>query len=159
MNADSIVLMKYFIAAYCKGGDVLDVGSCCMHGQPTYRELFDPSRYNYMGMDVCEGPNVDIVGYESISKKYDIVISGQVMEHVKRPWDWLKNLVQYTRTYICIIAPHTHREHRYPIDTYRYFPDGMADLFDYAGIHAIEIFKSNESTIGIGNPQNLALDY
>ena len=72
------------------------------------------------------------------------------MEHVKRPWDWLKSLKKYYRTYICIIAPNTWIEHKSPYDTYRYFPDGMRDLFEYADIKEIEIFKDGNDTVGIG---------
>lgn len=155
MHCNSMKLMEYFRDKYLSGipyVSVLDVGSMIQKeglGQ-SYRELFAEDRFDYTGMDVEEGPNVDLVGYHSIVQKYDVVISGQVMEHVNRPWEWLRNLTNYFISYICIIAPNTIYEHRYPIDTYRYFPDGMRDLFDYAGIKEIEIFKSHKDTIGIG---------
>lgn len=140
-------LMWYFRDKYLDGSEeVLDVGSKKIKNNETYRLLFP----NYTGMDIEPGPNVDIVGYENIPQKFDVVISGQCMEHVNRPWEWLKNLVQYYTQYICIIAPNTAKQHRYPIDTYRYFPDGMRDLFNYAGIKELEIFKSKKDTIGIG---------
>jgi len=145
-------LMEYFRDRYLadmKGCSILDVGSMKVIKQTQcYRDLFED--YKYEGMDLAPGPNVDIVGYDFIKKVYDVVISGQTMEHVKHPWDWLKNLTQYFKKYICIIAPNTIKEHRYPIDTYRYYPDGMRDLFDYAEITAIEIFKAGNDTIGIG---------
>ena len=144
--------MAYFRDRYLsgmKGCTILDVGSMRVIKQKeSYRDLF--GEYKYTGMDIAPGPNVDVVGYEAIKDIYDVVISGQTMEHVRRPWDWLKNLTQYFRTYICIIAPNKIKEHRYPIDTYRYYPDGMRDLFDYAGIKAVSIFKSDNDTIGIG---------
>lgn len=140
-------LMQYFRDKYLDGTEnILDIGSMRIKDNETYRQLFP----NYIGMDVESGPNVDIVGYNSIVDVYDIVISGQVMEHVKRPWEWLKNLTQYYRKYICIITPNTAKQHRYPIDTYRYFPDGMRDLFEYAGITEVEIFKNKKDTVGIG---------
>lgn len=101
-------------------------------------------------MDIVPGRNVDIVGYENITDVYDVLISGQVMEHIKRPWEWLREIKQYFTRYICIIAPNTAHEHRYPLDTYRYFPDGMRDLFEYAEITELEIFKDAGDTIGIG---------
>ena len=147
MHPNSMKLMQYFRDKYLDGAEtVIDVGSMKIRDNETYRPLFP----NYIGMDVEVGPNVDIVGYDAISCVYDVVISGQVMEHVKRPWEWLKNLTQYYRKYICIIAPNTAKQHRYPIDTYRYFPDGMRDLFEYAEISALEIFKDRKDTIGIG---------
>jgi len=140
-------LMRYFRDKYLDGSEtVLDVGSMKIRDNETYRSLFS----SYVGMDIEAGPNVDIVGYDNIPGKFDVVISGQCMEHVKRPWDWLKNSTRYFTKYICIIAPNKAREHRYPIDTYRYFPDGMRDLFEFAGIKEIEISKVRWDTIGIG---------
>jgi hypothetical protein len=113
----------------------------------SYRELFGD--YCYTGMDVAPGPNVDIVGYDGLGM-YDVVISGQVMEHVCRPWKWLKRLAGLYREFICIIAPNTWHHHRYPIDTYRYFADGMRDLFECASIVPVEIRAVGKDTIGIG---------
>ena len=155
MHTNSIKLMFEFRDKYLmdmKGCSVLDVGSLqfTYRGRkyPTYRRVFQPD-YNYIGMDVVAGRNVDIVGYENLGT-YDVLVSGQVMEHVKRPWEWLKSLTQYFIKYICIIAPNTYPEHRHPIDTYRYFPDGMRDLFEYAGIKEVEIKMDRKDTIGIG---------
>jgi len=62
----------------------------------------------------------------------------------------LKKWKEYFKKYICIIAPHTCREHKHPFDTYRYFPDGMQDLFEYAGIYPLKIFKGITDTMAIG---------
>ena len=135
-----------------KRGSVLDVGSMNVFPdvQYSYKYIFEDD-FRYTGMDIKPGNNVDIVGFEELEgRTFDIVISGQTIEHVKHPWDWLKNLVQYSDKYICIIAPHTFKEHRFPIDTYRYLPDGMRDLFDYAGIKEVEILKNKIDTMGIG---------
>ena len=156
MDRESLLMMKYFIVNYLKdldGSAVLDIGSARIEGndQPeeTYRDLFK-KRFNYFGMDLTAGDNVDVVGYENIKCGFDVVVSGQVMEHVNRPWDWLKNLVQYSKRFICIVAPWKFPEHKYPIDTYRYLPAGMRDLFNFAGIKELEIFKKEQHTIGIG---------
>jgi hypothetical protein len=103
-------------------------------------------------MDVEPGRNVDIVGYEGLGV-YDVVISGQVMEHVPHPWEWLTDLAKLYRRYICIIAPNTWPEHRWPLDTYRYYPDGMRALFEYAGIPEVEIRRAGFDTIGIGGSE------
>jgi hypothetical protein len=154
VHPNSMRLMEYFRDKYLsdkKSATVLDVGAMVVarKNKTSYRTIFEPD-YHYVGMDVEPGRNVDIVGYDSITTAYDVVISGQTMEHVKRPWEWLSNLTKYFEHYICVIAPHTWKEHKYPIDTYRYFPDGMRDLFEYAGIAELEIMKSENDTIGIG---------
>lgn len=152
MHPESLKLMRYFIATYLhqmKGCSVLDIGSRKVRrGQGTYRDLFQD--YLYVGMDIVPGENVDIVGYENIKGVYDVVISGQTMEHVEYPWEFLINLKQYFKTYICIIAPWKAQEHKHPIDTFRYMPDGMRALFKYAGIRELEIIKDKADTMGIG---------
>jgi len=153
MHPNSMILMERFRDDYLlsmKGASILDIGSRRFSKHATYKKLFFKD-YNYTGMDLEPGPNVDIVGYENIVDMYDVVISGQVMEHIARPWEWLKSLRKYYLKYICIIAPNSHVEHRFPIDTYRYFPDGMRDLFDYAGIKVIEVYRSKGDTVGIGS--------
>jgi len=133
---------------------VLDVGSYDVNG--TYRDLFKPP-YIYTGTDIEAGPNVDIVGWENVpDRSFDLVISGQVMEHVERPWEWIKQ-VRETVIHgglICIIVPHVQKEHKYPLDCYRFFPDGMKALFNYADIEIMECYKNpiqnTRDTIGIG---------
>ena len=136
-----------------EGCSILDIGSKCAEGQENticYRNLFE-NDFKYVGMDIVPGENVDIVGYKNIPpKRFDVVISGSVMEHVERPWEWLRLLERFFKTYICIITVHTWNEHRHPIDTYRYFPDGMRDLFRWTGIKEVKITRNETDTIGIG---------
>jgi hypothetical protein len=152
MHPGSMKLMADFRDRYLaemKGCTVLDIGSARVRDQQEcYRDLF--GEYHYIGMDIEAGDNVDIVGYGALVDMYDVIISGQVMEHIERPWEWLKRLAELYRYYICIIAPNTWGEHRYPIDCYRFFPDGMRALFEYAGIVPVEIRRVGKDTIGIG---------
>ena len=152
MHTNSMLLMRDFRERYLgdlKGCTVLDVGSAQVIGQrDSYRDLF--YEYEYTGMDIIPGKNVDIVGYENLAETYDVVISGQVMEHVERPWEWMCTLATLFRWYICIIAPSRSKEHRYPIDCYRYLPDGMRALFEYAGIVPLEVRLVKSDCIGIG---------
>ena len=155
MHEDSMRLMRIFKEKYLKGMEestVLDIGAKMVNSgyQKTYREILEPD-FIYTGMDVESGMNVDIVGFDNLKGKvFDIVVSGQTMEHVNRPWDWLKSLKPFFSKYLCIIAPHKAHEHRFPIDTYRYLPDGMRDLFNYSEIKIVEIIKGRIDTMGIG---------
>lgn len=152
MHTNSMLLMRDFRERYLgdlKGCTILDVGARQVSRQrDSYRDLF--YEYQYTGMDIVPGKNVDVVGYENLAKVYDVVISGQVMEHVARPWEWMCALAGLFRRYICIIAPSRSKEHRYPIDCYRYLPDGMRALFEYAGIVTIEARLDKTDCIGIG---------
>ena len=84
MHAGSMVRMKYFIKNYLTRKEtptiVLDVGSYDVNG--SYKSLFDPSVFEYTGLDMVDGPNVDIVPKNTYQWKeiednsYDVVISG-----------------------------------------------------------------------------------
>lgn len=153
MHDNSMKLMKYFADKYVDKANklsVLDIGSKQYNNQCTYRELFVSYSCKYTGMDIVSGPNVDVVGYENINKVHDIVVSGQVLEHVKHPWEVLKSWTGYFKLYICIIVPNRLKAHAYPIDTYRYLTDGLIDLFEYADIVPLEVFMKGRDTIGIG---------
>jgi SAM-dependent methyltransferase len=66
---------------YFRGKEVLDCGSLDINGNNRY--LFE--NCNYTGIDIIEGRNVDQVTYvhnfQSIGKKYDVVISTEMLEH------------------------------------------------------------------------------
>ena len=68
---------------------VLDVGSMDLNG--SYRELFDDPQWHYTGVDLEPGKGVDVVlgspyAWGAIpSDSFDIVISGQALEHVEFP--------------------------------------------------------------------------
>lgn len=66
--------------------DVLDCGSLNINGNNRY--LF-PNAKSYTGIDIVDGPNVDIVTRVSDfdpEKRYDVVISTEMLEHDEQ-WD------------------------------------------------------------------------
>ena len=46
---------------------------------------------------------------------------------------------------ICILAPFNLSEHRYPVDCYRYYPDGLKALATWAGFTVIDATNSKTS--------------
>lgn len=64
--------------------------------------------------------------------EYDIVLSGQVIEHVSKPWIWLRELKRITKNdgFIITINPVSWPYHEAPIDCWRIFPEGVAALAD-----------------------------
>ena len=70
---------------------------------------------------------------------YDVVLSANVIEHVRRPWIWLKELVRVTRPggHVVTICPITWPCHRAPLDCWRIYPDGMATLYEDAGLEMV----------------------
>jgi len=115
----------------------LDVGSLNVNG--TFRPLADMRGWSYVGIDIRLGPNVDQVvepyawGFEDDT--FDVVLSGSTLEHVERPWLWMREAARVLAPG-GLLALHTHWSfplHEYPVDTYRYMPHGMKILLDEAG--------------------------
>lgn len=141
---------------------ILEVGSHC-DSRPEKDRIFrryfrNNPNWKFTGMDLIAGPNVDVVSkslysYPFEDNSFDVVISGNVLEHVKDTHKWIKELARITNNLICVIVPSVRPEHKYPVDCWRVYPDGMNFLLeDIAGLEIIEcklIGKKKEDTIGI----------
>lgn len=133
---------KYLPAA--GGLNVLDIGSMDVNG--TYKRFFPSPRCQYLGLDMVAGPNVDIVLDNSYrlplaSFSQDVVVCGQVFEHVQFFWlTWLE-MIRVLRPggYIFLVAPSRGPEHRYPQDCWRFYPDGFEALALYGGLELMEV--------------------
>jgi SAM-dependent methyltransferase len=137
MHKESFEIMKYFVDKYLdknKQLDILDVGSFDVNG--SYKSLFQKPSWNYSGLDIVEGPNVDIVSkglYDfGLDKQFDIVVSGNCLEHVESPQKWIQEIQKVTKKggLVCIITPFSVEEHRYPLDCWRILPDGCKYLLE-----------------------------
>ncbi len=130
--------------------DVLDVGSQCVSGQSDTYKVFFESPYNniyyrYTGLDMVEGYNVDIVVKnpyrwdEVADDSYDVVISGQMFEHVEFPWLTIAEMARVLKPggFMCIIAPSMQGLHRYPVNCQNFFCDGLIALAKYAGLEPL----------------------
>ena len=76
---------------------VLDIGSLDINGNNRF--LFE--NYEYIGIDVGNGPNVDVVckGHEyNTNKKFDIVISSECFEHDMFYTETIINCVNLTKS-------------------------------------------------------------
>ncbi|MCX3263633.1 class I SAM-dependent methyltransferase [Pedobacter agri] len=69
-------------------------------------------------------------------ESYDVIISGQVIEHVGQVWKWIDELVRITRPKgkIITINPVSWPYHEAPIDCWRIFPDGITALAEMKGL-------------------------
>ena len=122
---------------------VLDVGSMDVNG--SYRTLLDDPAWTYTGLDMAAGPGVDVVlagPYDwsvVASSSFDVVISGQAFEHIEFPWVTILEVARVLRPggLVCIIVPSGGYEHRYPLDAWRYYPDGVRALARWADLDVI----------------------
>jgi len=123
---------------------VLDLGSQDVNG--SYRPFFSEPGWKYTGIDMAAGDNVDIVlktpyaWKEISSSSADVVISGQAFEHIQYFWITMLEIARVLKPggMCCIVAPSSGPEHRYPLDCWRFYPDGMSSLAFFAQMEVLE---------------------
>ena len=148
MHKSSILRMKWFVDHYASKIPkskvrVLDVGSYDVNG--SYRHLFTEGKYHYTGLDMEDGPNVDVVlknpyNWDAIeTDSFDVIISGQVFEHIEFFWITMSEMTRVLKKdgLLCLIAPNGFGEHRYPVDCYRFFTDGMVALAKFVNLELL----------------------
>jgi len=123
----------------------LDLGFYGVNG--TYKEIFaDSTKYAYTGLDVNPGPNVDYVPSnpyewpEFEDDAFDVIVSGQAFEHIEYPWLIIQEMARVLKKngLICIVAPSRGPEHKYPVDCWRYYPDGLRALAKWANLQVLD---------------------
>ncbi len=79
------------------------------------------------------------------SGTFDVVVSGQVIEHVPKVWTWFVELARVCKPegHVITVSPISWPYHEAPVDCWRVFPDGMRALCDEARLEVI--FSSFES--------------
>jgi SAM-dependent methyltransferase len=70
--------------------------------------------------------------YPIESDAADIVVATNVMEHVRKPWVWIKELARVCKPggYVITVNPVSWPFHEHPIDCWRAYPDGMIALYE-----------------------------
>lgn len=124
---------------------ILDLGSLDTNG--SYRRYFDIPPWIYWGVDITQGENVDLVlknpycWREIKSNSADVLISGQAFEHIEFFWITMLEIARVLKIggLCCIIAPSGGFEHRYPVDCWRFYPDGFSALARFARLELLEV--------------------
>lgn len=147
MHLSSYNHMQALVERYLAAGEsrrIYDLGSCDVNG--SYRKLFERPGWDYRGIDLEPGPNVDIVletpyRVPVASGSADLVISGQAFEHIEFFWlTWLELVrVLVPGGLIFLIAPSRGPEHRHPVDCWRFYPDSYRALARYASLELLEV--------------------
>lgn len=128
----------------CKG-NVLEVGSFDVNGNPR-SHFADKERFpEYTGIDMREGPCVDKVmnvqQMEFSDDSFDVIVDAERLEHDNRFWVSVKELHRVCKPGGYIIV--TTRSwggmhpHAYPHDYWRFMDSGLKDLLEYGGFHVL----------------------
>ena len=114
---------------------ILDVGSYDVNG--SLRPLFEKlgqGNWHYDGLDIEEGPNVDIVRKDGKfpigDNSYDVIVSSSCFEHDIAFWTTFEEMVRVAKNngYLQISTPSSGCVHRYPLDCWRFYPDAYIAL-------------------------------
>lgn len=132
---------------------VVDIGSQDVNG--SYRPLFAQGAWDYVGVDMAAGRNVDVVlrnpydWRELPSRSADVVVSGQAFEHIEYFWISALEIARVLRPggICCLIVPSAGPEHRYPVDCWRFYPDGLNAIARFAGL---EVLQADTDWAGTG---------
>jgi len=156
--------MSRLVAAYLDARrgvrtDVLDVGSLDVNG--TYRRLFTDAAWSYTGLDVVAGCAVDTVvadpyrWTEFRDASFDVVVSGQALEHIEYPWRTIEEMARVLRRggVAFVIVPSAGPEHRHPVDCWRFLPDGLRALATWAGLGVLEVRRSEPTACSDGSDE------
>jgi SAM-dependent methyltransferase len=152
MHPNSRILYELYAAPLIKTGmKVLEIG---------------PDKFPTTLQDISERPGIewDLLGMEEYpglkiirtsseyeypiaDESYDVVVAANVLEHVRKPWVWMRELVRIVRKggLVITINPVSWPYHEAPIDCWRAYPEGMQALFDEVGLETVvNRFESHE---------------
>ncbi len=161
MHPSAHAQMELCIERYMDRGRpyrVLDFGSGTSPNQTlTHRTLLEDFDCDYTGVDIRAGNNIDVVMEKPYriplkSKSFDIVLSGQVFEHVPFFWASLLEIarVMKPRAYFFMTVPsrgHVHTEY----DCWRFYPDALRAMAAWSRLQLREGFTDFPPTVGERN--------
>jgi SAM-dependent methyltransferase len=122
---------------------ILEIGSMDVNG--SLRDVAEPTT-QYVGVDLEEGPAVDVVvkpgeklPFDDAS--FDLIMASSAFEHGPRFWETFLEMCRVAQPggHIYVNAPSNGGVHRYPLDCWRFYPDAGLALMDYAQTNEIQI--------------------
>lgn len=138
MHDTALKLGGLAFQVYCdrRSPSILEIGSYNVNG--TLR-VFAPEGCHYVGIDIEEGPGVDLVAAPGEplpvdDGSFDLVVSTSVFEHDSVFWQTFLELCSKVRQggYIYMNAPSNGAVHRFPRDSWRFYPDAGKALAEWA---------------------------
>lgn len=140
MHSSSYKTMARLRACIAPGSSVLDVGGAVVQStHASYRTLFEDCRYKSLDF---AGADINVTGYDwpIEDATFDAVVSGQALEHDKFFWLTVANVARVLRPggHAILIVPSAGEVHRHPVDAYRFYPDSMAALAEWAGLTLLD---------------------
>lgn len=159
MHDTALYTASIFFKSYCANGNkkILDIGSQNING--SLRDVLQ-SQHEYIGADFIAGNGVDIVMNDPYclpfaDESVDVITSSSCFEHCDFFWLLFIEMLRVLKPNgICYInAPSNGSYHRFPVDSWRFYPDSGISLEKWSqrsGMNSILL----ESFISYRNKSN-----
>jgi SAM-dependent methyltransferase len=143
MHANSkLIFEKYATSYFPAGARVLEIGP---DGFPSaYRSKVDRGTLSWDTLDIYQHPSLTHVAPSEYAfpvpdETYDVVLSGQVIEHVRKIWVWMREVARVCKAggIVITINPVSWPYHEAPIDCWRAYPEGMKALYEDSELEVI----------------------
>ena len=148
MHASAMAQMQRCVDTHLSRGRryrVVDFGSRISDGQGnSHRDVFAGYDVDYVGVDIDGGRNVDVVMEQPYkiplrSNSVDVIVSGQVFEHVPFFWASFMELARILRPGGLIIVTIPSRGHTHDVyDCWRFYPDSLRAI---AAVSRLELLE------------------
>lgn len=139
MHPNSLLLFKKHVVPRLRAGlRVLEISPDTIPS--SYRVAAgDGVRWETLGLASAGSythPTTDEYTFPLPDESFDVIISGQVLEHVRKIWRWMPELARVCRRggLVVTISPLSWPFHEAPVDCWRVFPEGMRALYEDAGL-------------------------
>jgi len=116
----NLLFMKYALEYFLPGRSVLEIGPDLFPS--TYQRVAGNKTKEWHTLDLYQHPSLTYTvaseyEFPIQDNSYDIILSGQVMEHVRKPWVWMKELGRVCRTggFVITICPVSWTYHEQPV--------------------------------------------
>lgn len=132
--------------------NVLDVGGRDLNQDRSYYSLFQHITKSYHIADIAPGEMVthlmtDMYTIPAESNYYDLIVSGQTIEHVKNPFKLVLEMKRVLKkdSFIILIAPSAGPRHDI-IDCWRIMDDGFKAIAEDVGLEIIDDWVDRTET-------------
>jgi len=166
MHLSALQSYKDFQEAYLDKLDdknkkkIIEIGSLSVNSN--IKDIVS-TNFNYIGLDIEEGPNVDIVLEDPYKLPFDdnsidVVLSISTFEHTDFFWVTFLEILRVLKPegLFFLNAPSNSKIHRHPSDSWRFYPDSSLSLSKWGNLkgfncEVLEHFTNLETGIDIWN--------
>jgi SAM-dependent methyltransferase len=143
MHLNSRLIFQHIARQHFEPGmKVLEIGPDA--DPTTYQEMVGDDSIEWHTLDIKEKHNVTFVAPSEYTfpipdDQYDIVVSANVIEHVRRIWVWLREVKRVCKPggLVITITPVSWPYHAVPYDCWRIYPEGMRALYEECGLEVV----------------------